>query len=199
MQPEPIYGAVDIDPYGQPRIGDWIQTYNKHQFHALDPRSGDFDIEDIAHALSLQCRFSGHTRVHYSVAEHSIRVADLCPPEHKLWALLHDASEAYLVDIPRPFKRLPEFAFYREIEAKTMEAICDQFGLPRECPECVHKADEVMLATEARDLMGPLVGTWHLREAPLDEVVIPMSSLRAKAAFLYMHIALEADRASRAS
>ena len=74
------------------------------------PNPDDIRIEDIAHALSNQCRFAGHAREFYSVAEHSVHVSQLCLPEHALWGLLHDASEAYLVDLPRPLKLLPEFA-----------------------------------------------------------------------------------------
>ena len=68
----------------QGRKGDWILTYSGIEFWPLDPRPEDVRIEDIAHALSMQCRFAGHCDRFYSVAEHSIRVADLVPREDKL-------------------------------------------------------------------------------------------------------------------
>ena len=87
------------------RVGDWIQTMSGVIFYPLDPRPEEIRIEDIAHALSHQCRFAGHCREFYSVAEHSVRVSRELPQEFMLWGLLHDASEAYLVDLPRPIKR----------------------------------------------------------------------------------------------
>src|SRR4051812_44303587 len=105
--------------------GGLIQTYSGKQFFPMRPIGGDIDIEDIAHALSNQCRFSGHCQRFYSVAEHSLRVAELVTPQHKLWALLHDASEAYLVDLPTPIKRTLEE--YRNAENRVMKAICRAF------------------------------------------------------------------------
>ncbi len=140
------------------RVGDWILTYTGVEFYPLDPRPEEIHIEDIAHALSMQCRYTGHVRAFYSVAEHSIRVAEICPPEWKLWGLLHDASEAYLVDLPRPLKRHSEIGrLYRETEDRLMIAICERFGLTWQnpAPEPVERADRGMLWIEARDLMPP--------------------------------------------
>ena len=82
------------------RRGGWIQTYTGRQFWPLDPRIEDIDIHDIAHALSHQCRYSGHCLRFYSVAEHSVLLSHHVAGEHMLWALLHDAWEAYLAAIP---------------------------------------------------------------------------------------------------
>ena len=132
----------------QGRKGDWILTYSGIEFWPLDPRPEDVRIEDIAHALSMQCRFAGHCDRFYSVAEHSIRVADLVPREDKLWALLHDASEAYLVDLPRPIKRHSEIGkHYRIAEDVVMEVIARKFGLPPE-PMSIQRADKAMLCVE---------------------------------------------------
>lgn len=166
------------------RIGDWLQTWRGVQFYPLDPRPEDILIEDIAHALARQCRFSGHTRVTYSVAEHSVRVSQIVPAEDALWGLLHDASEAYLVDLPRPLKRLPEFARYRLAEADLMVVICDRFGLRHIEPESVREADAVLLATEARDLMGPRPAPWSAMPEPLPEVIHPWAAELAESVFL---------------
>jgi hypothetical protein len=147
---------------GDDRRGDWIQTFTGRRFWPLDPRPGDVDLRDIAHALARQCRFSGHTAVFYSVAEHSVLVSRRCgdDPVVRRWGLLHDAAEAYLVDLPRPLKRLPGFAAYREAEALVMAAVCARFGLPPEMPAAVAAADEMMLGVEARSLMAPLDPEW---------------------------------------
>ncbi len=136
-----------------PRIGDWILTFTGVEFWPIDPRPDEIRIEDIAHALSMQCRFSGHCSQFYSVAEHSLRVAELVPEKDKLYALLHDASEAYLVDLPRPIKRHTAIgAHYRIAEESLMAAISWKFGLPPE-PFTVGAADKAMLCIEARDLL----------------------------------------------
>jgi len=166
-----------------PRLGDWIETFRGEQFWPIDPRPEDVHIVDIAHALSHQCRYSGHCHTFYSVAEHSVRVSRIVAPEHALWGLLHDAAEAYLVDLPRPLKKLPGFAAYREAEARVMRCVCDHFGLSPEQPKDVSDADFVMLATEARDLMTQKY-PWNTMPAPLFESIVPWDSLRAKKNFL---------------
>lgn len=169
------------------RKGDWCQVYPARRFWPLDPRPEEIEIETIAHALALQCRFGGHCREPYSVAEHSLRVSYHCDPEDALWGLLHDAAEAYLCDLPRPIKCQPEYAVYREHEARIMAAVCERFGLPPQMPQSVRVADEVLLATEARDLIGPHVLTeWRLAYAPLDDgyLIEPLHWSMAKRAFL---------------
>ena len=151
-----------------------IVTYSGLVFDPLDPDPTGVCIEDIAHSLSQQCRFTGHTKKFYSVAEHSVLASEILPGEPvetRLAALLHDASEAYLSDIPRPLKRRPEFAFYREAETRAMATICDRFGLSTGEPSIVKHADGVLLATEARDLMAPLHADWHHQEANGFEVL----------------------------
>lgn len=104
-----------------------IRTFTGKYFDPFNPDPDLICIEDIAHALSLQCRFSGHTHVHYSVARHSLNVLLLCEKkEYRLQALLHDASEAYLVDIPTPIKKcLPQ---YIDAEHNLMCVIAEKFG-----------------------------------------------------------------------
>lgn len=120
-----LHGAGALGAGG--RRGDWIQMHSGIAFWPMDPRADEVRLEDIAHSLSLLCRFGGHCSRFYSVAEHSVHVARLCSPEVALWGLLHDASEAYVVDLPRPIKRqLPEYA---EIEGLVQFAIAEHFGL----------------------------------------------------------------------
>lgn len=168
----------------------FIETRSGQRFEPLEPRVEAIHIADIAHALANQCRFSGHTRKHYSVAEHSVRVSQLVQAwgesrDVQRWALLHDASEAYLVDLPAPLKRQPEFASYRATEARVMAAVCERFKLPAEEPEAVRRADGVLLATEARDLMPFRPEHWSkLAHSPLTARIEPWSHDYAKARFL---------------
>src|SRR5580704_9362466 len=82
----------------------YLSTYTGKKFYPYDPRPEQICIEDIAHGLSMLCRFAGQCRFFFSVAEHSIAVAHLLPANLKLFGLLHDVSEAYLADLPRPVK-----------------------------------------------------------------------------------------------
>lgn len=130
------------------------------RFYPYDPKPEDVNIEDIALALSHQCRFTGHTKWHYSVAQHSILVSRLFTDKRvALTALLHDASEAYLADIARPVKEHPAFAFYYEIEHRVMAAIAARFDFDWPLPEPIIHADNVMLHTEAAELF-PTVPEW---------------------------------------
>lgn len=155
------------------RRGDsgWIQTYSGGRFWPLEPLAKDVRIGDIAHALAMQCRFTGHCREFYSVAQHSVLVSELCPPELRLWGLLHDAAEAYLADVARPVKHLPEMRGYRAAEARIMNAIAEAFGLELPIPAAVKKADTIALGAEALAFMSPLAEPraweWCTSEAAL--------------------------------
>src|SRR5690349_636686 len=107
--------------------GSWMQTFTGRQFYPLDPRLDEIDPLDIAHALSMICRYGGHTKHFYSVAEHCLLMSHAVAPEYALWALLHDATEAYVGDMVRPLKHhMPD---YRQIEDNLMEVIAERFGL----------------------------------------------------------------------
>lgn len=138
--------------------GNWIQTYTGKQFYVLDPQPEDIDIEDIAHALSNMCRYAGHCKKFYSVAEHSILVADYLPIEYQLGALLHDASEAYLVDIPRPFKGY--LTNYYDLESKIMDAIYTKFGVKEGFHDVVKAVDNRILNDEREQNMIPSNYKW---------------------------------------
>lgn len=163
--------------------GPWIMTNAGIRFHMFDPQPEEILLQDIAHSLSQMCRFVGHTTKFYSVAEHSIRVADLCSKENKLWGLLHDAAEAYIGDISGPFKsRLPEV---KAVEKNIMRVIANKFGLSAEMPAEVKDADLVMLVTEGHQLM-PRSELWigEYTQEPLKNTIRPLTQDQAKQAFL---------------
>ena len=161
-----------------------ILTHVGNVFDFLRPEQCLFAIEEIAHALSHLCRFTGHTREFYSVAQHSVHVSYLAPKEHALAGLLHDAAEAYLGDVASPLKAL--LPAYQDIEAKVEQSLLKSFGLDIHLPPSVKQADMQILVTEMRDLMPSHVpcampGGFQ----PLPNVVItPWSSADAKRAFL---------------
>ena len=123
----------------------------------LAPRAELITIEAIARGLSRICRWGGHTREWFSVAQHSVLVSRCLPRETALWGLLHDASEAYLGDVPRPVKTLPALAGYRALEALWQRSIYHRFGLVGELPADVTLADDAVLAWERRDLVDGAV------------------------------------------
>lgn len=133
----------------------FITTYTGRRFYPLDPNPSDVCIEDIAHALAMICRFNGHVREFYSVAEHSVHVSHIVPAPYALAGLLHDASEAYIADVSRPVKHSAEMAPYTIIEDGLMSTVEDVFGLhvgeTWDMP--VKTADNAMLALEARSLL----------------------------------------------
>lgn len=161
---------------------EWIQTYTGKQFYPLSPRVEDIDVRDISHALAMQCRFNGHCRTFYSVAEHSVRVSHVVPAEHALWGLLHDAAEAYLTDLPKPVKQ--QTPLFIELEDKLLRVILEHSGLTWPMPAEVAAADEALLATEARDLMAAPPADWQLGEHPLDERIEPVSPSEAERLYL---------------
>lgn len=165
------------------RIGDWIATYSGKRFYPLDPRPEDIDVYDIIHALSNLSRFNGHCTEFYSVAQHSVLVSLMCPDQDALWGLLHDATEAYLADVPSPLKKCPEFAFYRLAEERLMAVICGVFKLETVEPASVKLADQRILATEARDLTMTEGRGWATVADPYDFHIKPWSPEYAKARF----------------
>jgi len=183
------------------RKGDWIQTFSNRRFHPIDPRPEEVFIEDIAHSLSQQCRFTGHSQKFYCVSEHSVRVSweigRIGNFKDCLWGLLHDASEAYLCDLSRPIKHHSALgAEYRKIEDRLMAVIAERFGLPLPEPPVVKVADNILLMTEKRDIMGPM--EWEhskcfvdLSEVkPLGEVIEPWDCARAERLFMIRFRAL---------
>lgn len=128
-----------------------IRTFTGKYVNVFEPDIDDFDIVDIAHALSNQCRFGGHLPQFYSVAQHCLLCSELIVPELRLTALMHDASEAYLLDIPSPIKKnLPD---YKKIEDNLMILLANKFGFEYPLPDQVKMIDSVMLNWEWHGLM----------------------------------------------
>lgn len=156
----------------------WIQTYRGHAFSFLPDGERVYDLEDIAHALGNLCRFTGHSRRFYSVAEHSWLVGeDAVMRVHRHnsdrlevlelldgnvaypSALFHDAAEAYLGDVSRPLKRLSGMEPYRELEATIEHEIRERFGLSKD-PEIwkiVKESDNALLAAEREQVFADSV------------------------------------------
>lgn len=140
------------------RKGNWMQTYTGRAYWPIDPRPEDVNIYDIAHHLSMLCRYTGACRKFYSVAEHSIWVSCSVPTEHALIGLMHDAAEAYVNDIARPLKY--NLSDYAEIEELNWRAIAERFDLPIEIPQCVKDIDRRMCVSEKNALMGQSPLPW---------------------------------------
>ncbi len=180
----------------------WIQTHTGRLFDLLAPTPEMVCVEDVAHALSQICRYTGHTRTHYSVAQHcvlaSIVVADeLGRPDAALAALLHDAAEAYVGDVSAPLKAamrtvercrgiyVPRTA-YGEIEERVQAAVQRALGRPHalEVDDVVKRADLMLLAAESTVLLGPPPREWHLPEAPARIEIVPWPAEVAERMFL---------------
>lgn len=166
-----------------------LQTYSGLEIRPLQPRVEDFTIEDIAHGLSHACRFAGQVRTFYSVAQHSVLVSHALPTSLALWGLLHDASEAYLSDVPAPVKVTDALAGYRAIEALLQRTVYQAFGLTGEEPSELRDADLALRILEARALMTPEAAARIAGHEPEGLVlppftIRPWTSMAAKAAFL---------------
>jgi hypothetical protein len=140
------------------RKGDWMQTHSGRAFWPLDPRADEIVIEDIAHGLSMQCRYGGHTLKFYSVAEHCVLMASKAPAGFGLATLMHDATEAYLADVIRPLKR--HLDNYKAIEAELERVIAARFGLSFPMPPEVKRLDEAIVADEKAQAMAPAPLPW---------------------------------------
>ena len=152
----------------------YIRVFSGRKFWPLDPRPDEIDIVDIAHSLSNNCRWGGHSRWFYSIAQHCCMVHDLLPVRSQRAGLLHDASEAYILDMPRPIKyQMPE---YQEIERHLMYAIRAKFGF--NITEDVKGADDLALYVEKQSLFS----------SPAREV------LTDRAVDFYFHRRIDADQ-----
>jgi uncharacterized protein len=171
-------------------MNSYFRSYSGKRVHPLSPVPEEIEIGDIAHSLANICRFLGHTKGFYSVAQHCVLVSQFVPPADALWGLLHDAAEAYLCDLPRPVKREPQMHMYRDAEDRLLACVAVKFGLEPEMPDSVKQADRVLLATEFRDVTTVSDLDWIVAECgvePLDHrmhIIDPWSSSTAEDNFL---------------
>lgn len=171
MSPRPA-----VSPFG-------IVTFTGKWFNAADPAGDSIDIRDIAHALALTNRYAGHTRRPYSVAQHSYLASKMAPEGLELQALLHDAHEAYVLDMPSPWKKLlPD---YRTLEDRTARAVRAKFGVPGELDPRVKTVDMRLLVTEAKSF-GLEWWEWHEGFQPFAELatIEPWPWAKAEQRFL---------------
>lgn len=151
----------------QPRLlrGSWMQTYTGRQFYPLDPQADDIEPLDIAHSLSMQCRYNGHSHSFMSVAEHCVLMSRAVSPAHALWALLHDATETYVGDMIRPLKvHMPDFV---AAEDAVMVAVAQRFGIDPVMPAEVREVDTRILLDERAALFPAPAGDWDIHVEPL--------------------------------
>lgn len=166
-------------------IGATIILRSGHYFDYLDPENSMICAQDIAWGLANTCRFGGQSLHYYSVAQHSVLVSHLVPPEHAQAGLMHDAAEAYVGDIVGPLKQLlPD---YKAIEDRIEKVVAARFGLSVPWDPAIKHADLRALRTEQRDLTAGRADNWNGLDQyqPADEVIQPL--LPADAALLFLN------------
>lgn len=172
-------------------MDNYIETFTGRKFYFLNPTPDQFNIIDIAHALSMTCRYTGHSNKFYSVGEHSWHMSRMLgnlPKEIQLAALLHDASEAYITDIASPVKmHLPD---YKVIEDHIMREMCKRFMIEYPIHPAVKVADLTMLSIEANFLLPSRGNDWEMwkenkRPAIMQEYK-PIGMLPAQAKQLFL-------------
>lgn len=185
--------------------GPWFLTASGRQFFLADPRPEDVCIEDIAHALSNICRFGGHCRIFYSVAQHAVLVSRLVAPKHAYLGLHHDDAEAYTGDMIRPLKKL--LRDFRHVERAIEIAVGTALGVPLFVVTStaaawgdVKRADMIALATERRDIGAgdrfrpELVQDDERGFEPADFVIEALTPEAARVQYLQRHYELVAQR-----
>jgi 5'-deoxynucleotidase YfbR-like HD superfamily hydrolase len=187
-------------PDDLPAPGPYLQTVSGRRVNPFDPDPGQLDPDDIARALANVCRFGGHARAFYSVAQHSVIVSELVEQrggdvEDAFAALMHDATEAYLGDMPHPIKhRSPLGAAFKAAEEHLERAINERFRIKPDVPE-IKRADRALLATERRIFSGE---NWHWPELDgveaLDLEITAWSPDEAAQAFARRFAELDARR-----
>ena len=184
-----------------------IVTYTGKIFDLLNPKPEMVCIEDIAHSLAYQCRYTGHTRFFHSVAQHCVLMAENSElPGDPLKKLLHDASEAYISDISRPLKNLlcvkiPQlapmavsidrrFTPVRAFEDTITEVIGQALGVDLSHSAEVKEADIRMGLTEIRDIMPvmPPDFSWgYDKGEPVKERICSWTPEDAECQFLFWY------------
>jgi 5'-deoxynucleotidase YfbR-like HD superfamily hydrolase len=192
---------TEADP-APPGPGPYLQTVSGRWVNPFDPDPDQLDAGDIARALANQCRFGGHCRIFYSVAQHSVIVSELVESrggdtEDAFAALMHDATEAYLGDMPHPLKHRSQLGrSFREAEADLDQVIRERFGIRTDLLE-IKRVDRSLLAAERRAFSAE---TWHWPELegvePLDIELTALSPDEAERAFAERYAELESRRSA---
>lgn len=165
--------------------GDWMQTFTGKKFYPMSPQAEDIDPFDIAHGISMQCRYNGHVKRFYSVAEHCVLMSKALEADRDLalWALLHDATESYVGDMVRPLKK--HIPLFTEIEDTVMVVIAQRFGLASaEMPAEVKDADNRILLDERAALLGKPPAEWDVPFEPLGVKIQAWSPKEAEYQYL---------------
>lgn len=173
----------------------WLETYTGLQFRFNEPTADMISIDDIAHALSLLCRYNGHVKRFYSVAEHCTLMAYWMrdrgfPKDQVFTALMHDCAEAYIGDMARPVKvTMPRF---KELEGRIEQAAAEKFPMMvYPFPKIIKELDSRILNDERTQVMNPSDNVWGTDDLePLGVTCRFWSPEEAKNRFLGMYISL---------
>lgn len=178
-----------------------IETYTGIMFDILNPTLDMINIADIAHAGSQLCRFTGHTKFHYSIAQHELLGSFVVPKQNALEFLLHDAAESYVNDMSRPMKHMTQVGeAYRPVEDKIQSLIRIKFGLPAIQTPVIHVVDNQMLMAEKKQLMGKAVWSQECIERcqvgtnqEADVTILEWRPIEAETLFLFRFKQLTGD------
>jgi 5'-deoxynucleotidase YfbR-like HD superfamily hydrolase len=187
------------DTTGVPNAAKCMQTYSGRMVDPLNPEVRDVCIEDISHALALICRYGGHCRQFYSIAQHCVLVSQNVEKGYELEGLLHDSSESYIGDIVRPLKVQKVFSdVYKAIEHAWENTIADRFRLRYPWHPSIKQADNLVLFTEQRDLVNVQL-YWNGSEkyTLLKKVINPWGPAKAERKFLERYYQLETLRGAK--
>ena len=170
-----------------------ILLQSGNYFDFVNPSTDSFTLEDIAQGLANTCRFGGHCHPYYSVAQHCILASHYVPQEHAMAALLHDAAEAFVGDIPSPLKQM--LTDFEQFESLAHAAVAQKFKIPEQMHPCIKEVDLRMLATEKRDVMPKTDMDWTILSGiePFKEQIVPMSQRDAKIGFLVRYVEIKAS------
>lgn len=186
----------------------WLQTFSGVRYYPVAPRPEEVRIVDIAHHLSMLCRYTGACKRFYSTAEHSVLVSEAPPPDHimlllmhelkcpqevarlfygslALERLLHDAPEFVLNDLNRPTKHTWWLWGYRQLEKRNWKAVAKKFKLSERMHWTTKWADNAVLMAEKKVLMLPLPSKPWLKEEPADVQIMCLPPEEAESLFLH--------------
>lgn len=178
--------SVSIVSKAEEKMEPYIETYSGIRFYYDDIKPEMIKIYDIAHALSQICRFTGHTKEFYSVAQHSVLVCDAQTTlAEKRAGLLHDATETYVNDLPSPMKVCVNLGDYKKLENQIHAVINEKYHVNDGMTPNIKKADLAALFTEKRDVLNrPSDWGWGKDIVMFKEKIIPLQPKEAKELFL---------------